>query len=205
VNDLSAIRAGLSKDFLLFVHDANPGLAQRVTGMLSTELSVLSQHPRTGWFPLSHHMAINHALVSVAGMEGYRQTWRIAMRRMFGQPLLKAFVDGAVRVFGASPATLARVAPTAFQTLFRAAGRIECTLEPGRSLKLELIDFPVEHSQNGVFAEGMVGVFGSFVDLCKANGEVKLEHHDPSLGAATYTMTWEPMSLASTPAVNRPS
>lgn len=182
----------MSKDFLAVLHKHWPEAAARLREELPADtLDPIESASRVQWIHLRHHTRLNDSALDILGRARYQQAWRRAMLLSVESKTLRATVTGALRLFGATPASLMKLAPRAWDLLAREAGKLTANMDPDRSNgRLTVTDFPVEYFRSASFAEGLVGVIESFLDICETTGEVTLTSNTPAVGRAVYEITW---------------
>jgi hypothetical protein len=182
----------MSKDFLAALEERWPEAAKRVRSQLPNQpRQIIESASRVEWVHLRHHSRLNEVALGQLGLERYQQGWRQAMLRSVRQKTLRATVSGALRLFGASPASLMKLAPRAWNLLARNAGTLDAAVElEAKRGQMTLTEFPEEYSRDGSFAQGLVGCIEAFLDICETQGEVLLASSTPRAGRALYTITW---------------
>ncbi len=187
------VRASMPKDFLAVLDEHHPRAAERVRGTLPpSTLATIEAASRVEWIHLRHHTQLNDTSLELLGLNRYQQLWRKAMLRSVQQKTLRATVSGALRLFGATPASLMKLAPRAWNLLAKDAGQLSAFVDgDAKQGRMTLVDFPAEHYGTGSFAEGLVGCIESFLDICETQGDVTLTSSVPSAGRATYEISWK--------------
>jgi len=186
------VRASMPKDFLAVLDEHYPQAAHRVRKALPPHtVTTIESASRVEWLHLRHHAQLNETSLELMGLQQYQQAWRQAMLRSVQQKTLRATVTGALRLFGATPASLMKLAPRAWNLLSKNAGRLSADIDvDAKQGRLTLTDFPEEQNRSGNFAQGLVGCIESFLDISETQGEVRLSSNTPTAGRATYEVTW---------------
>lgn len=182
----------MSMDFLAVLDEHWPtGGAQVRETLARASLEAIESASRVQWLPLEHHTQLNDRALDALGRQQFQKVWRWAMLRVVESKTLRATVTGALRLFGATPASLIKLAPRAWDLLARDAGKLTVNIDQDQANgRMTLTDFPMEHFRSGSFAEGLVGVIESFLDICETSGEVTLASNTPAVGRAVYEITW---------------
>jgi hypothetical protein len=187
-----AIRAAITKDFLDTVEAAEPDLMAQITSAVPlTTVGDLTRLTRLGWISMGDHLALNEAAHRVVGDTTFRALWRRSMLRSFDHSTLKPLLDGAVRLFGLSPAGMTKIAPRAWALVSRDCG--ELVLEPSsrpNEARVVLAHFPPPLFRSRTFIVGLAGAFECFYDLSAVRGEVSITNERPDEGSAVFELRW---------------
>ncbi len=193
MGDTPQMRAAVTKDFVDGLDGIEPDLRARVEGRLSAEArETIERELRIGWIPLAVHAAVGEATRAEIGLDGYRRAWRVAMSRIFEQPILKPLVQGAIHVFGLTPMSMVKMTPKAWPLLVRGGSQAACLTNGGAEARIELTGFPPELSETGTWQAGMAGVWESFFDVTRMSGTVAIVDDDPATGRSAYRIVWSP-------------
>jgi hypothetical protein len=74
------------------------------------------------WLPAVHQARLFDAIFKVLAQTGAAAFWRDAMLANFNTPLLSPLVQGGLRLFGATPYSIVRMSPRAWQLVTRGCG-----------------------------------------------------------------------------------
>lgn len=151
---------------------------------------VIEQKIGTDWVPAEVHMAFNEELRRTLGDEGYQEFWRAVMREVFDGPLLRPAVGSIVRLFGLTPAALARHAPRFWPQFARDAGELSFEGVEGELARLRLSGFPREHFESLTFIIGLAGTMRAYLDLTRHEGTSSWQVVDVERGEARFTLRW---------------
>jgi hypothetical protein len=146
------------------------------------------------WVPLIESLTLTEAIHHTLGDPHFRDFFSGLSERMLAYPLLKSFLEGAVRLFGLTPQAIFKWSTYAWQHAFRHMGRLTYQLRrespEGGRIEMELLELPLEPERVGVFAESLAGTFDMFLRHVSRQGEVRLLSHASDPHRITYEVTW---------------
>ena len=126
--------------------ERDPERRDRVAKRLHPEvLEQIETGVKTAWIPIEQDAQFVDAILDVYGIEDGMELWRAYTRRFVETGLMKAFIDGTVRIFGLSLASLSRVVPRAWQQSYRGCGEGKVTVQEGR--KAAIVEFTGMHPE----------------------------------------------------------
>jgi hypothetical protein len=153
-------------------------------------LATLEGSSRLSWLPIEVDVELTRAIYAELGSGRARELFRRSLSTALEAPILHSLVQGALRIFGATPERFYGWAPKAYAQLYRDAGemRFECD-EPG-SARLELSGLP-SAAASGDYLDGMSAAVAAGFDVLGVKGEVTLSRLDAGAGTASFRLLWE--------------
>lgn len=115
-----AVRASAARDSLAFLDTFQAGARDRVKALIPPEsLTVIEETSRLSWIPIEHDHFIVDGIVAVLGRERGIRCWADSVATLTEQPLLKAFVGGALSLVGHDPARVLAWMPKGWSMVWR--------------------------------------------------------------------------------------
>jgi hypothetical protein len=145
----------------------------------------------TEWIPFEHYQAVAEAVRKELGDAQNRRFWHKVTARNFASPLLHHLIEGAVRVFGMSPAGLLKIAPRGRDLMVRGCGTL--TFTNGSELRsgvLVLDHFPPSLFATGTTLEIVGATFEGFFEIAHTRGTVTVTEQDPTRARAVFLVRW---------------
>lgn len=163
--------------------------ASRIVAELTpATLRRITHATRVDWLPIELHLELARAGLRLLGEQGLRDWGRAALTRAMKSTFLGPIFEGAVRLFGLSPAALVRTAPSVYQAAFRDCGGLVAVELEERLWRVVLQDLPRE-VRDRAFLVSMAGALEATVEVGQAKGEVRLLTPEPGQ-SAEYEVTW---------------
>lgn len=135
--------------------------------------------PLLGWVPYSVDVRMAEGIAQRRGMEGLRDFVLGNTAEALQAPSLRPLLEGALRVFGVSPATLLRVMPDLWRVGYRHVLEPRIEADGPRAVRLlgtavcdELLECKAAHVVLSAQAEGAMRVANARVQL----GPVEVDH-----------------------------
>ena len=186
------ILAGFVQGTLAAVSAQDAALGERVRARLGVATRErLEQASRIAWVPIELDVEVTHAIYGELGPVRAREVFRRNLSGALDSPVLRSLAQGALRLFGASPARLFGWAPKVYAQLFRDAGEMRFTLEEAGAARLELRALPSCVARSRNYLDGVAASIGAGFDFMGVKGEVRIEAHDPAGGRATFRLEWD--------------
>ncbi len=142
-----AARASNAIDSFKVLEKRSPGVVAQVLDRLPEETRAHYEGTvRTTWIPLEHDARLVTAMVEVLGPAGAREFWRAFSTYYIEQPVLKAMVEGAKRLFGLKMGGIIRMFPRGYSHVYRGyweRGTTEIHDEHSGTVTLEGVIEPV--------------------------------------------------------------
>jgi hypothetical protein len=134
---LPEARAAFLKEALQSFHALGAGRDASAFARLPEQVprDILRARP-LDWLPAGHALAILRAIEAEGGLDGVRRCSAATIERVFGSPLLRAFLDAALGVLGAGPEPVLRSAAIAWPLHYRNAGELVVTRSAPAELRV---------------------------------------------------------------------
>ena len=115
-----AARASAARDNANFVEVYRPGaLAEIRAGIPPESLDAIDSTPGFSWLDFEHDHWLMDGAMSLLGREDAVACWRQSIGQLIEKPLLRNFVEGSLRLFGARPGKLIKMLPKAWTLAYR--------------------------------------------------------------------------------------
>lgn len=115
-----AARASAARDNVSFVDVYRPGALARVRARIPPEsLRAIDETPGISWLEFEHDHWLMDATLAVLGREEAVDCWRHSIAHLIEKPLLRNFVEGSIRLFGARPGRIIRMIPKGWSLAYR--------------------------------------------------------------------------------------
>lgn len=165
------------------------GVRTRVLARIGPEaLAEIEQGAGVAWVPVSLKARVADAVFAEAGAAGAR-AWGKASFLSSLDSFFKPFMLGIASLFGMSPATLLKIAPQSWKTVYRNAGELAVGARGDGQATIVARDLPAVLRTNG-YLHLLAGTFEAGIEVLKLAGEVKWEQGGERPGDVTYTVTW---------------
>jgi hypothetical protein len=179
-----------ARDALDRLDDFERDLQSRVRALVpASSLSIIESTPPLGWVSVEHEHHVTRSIFAVLderGVEYFR--WLVA-RHFIHTPLMRPVVDKMQRLFGLDPGSLLRVAPLAWDLMFRGFGRIVPAERGPQRANVDLVDCTPAVFDYPDYVRSWVGVFEATFDIAQLGGV--LEHHVDEPGRAVrFALQW---------------
>jgi len=168
-----------------------PAAAERVRAQLAPEtLATLERSSRLAWLPIDIDVELTHAIYTELGAARAHELFRRNLSAALDTPILRSLAQGALRLFGASPARLFSWAPKAYAQLFRDSGEMTFASDGPGTARLELVRLPAIVAGSREYLDGVAGALAAGFDLMDLEGEVTIERLDLPARRACFRLTW---------------
>jgi hypothetical protein len=115
-----AARASAARDNLSYVDVYRPGAMAEVRATIPEQsLGAIDATLGISWLEFEHDHWLMDGAMSVLGREAAVECWRASVGFLVERPLLRNFVDGSRRLFGAKPGQLVKMIPKGWQLAYR--------------------------------------------------------------------------------------
>ncbi len=169
-----------------------PAIAARVRARLAPEtVTTLERSSRIAWLPIEVDVELTHAIYAELGAGRAHELFRRNLSAALDTPILRSLAQGALRLFGASPARLFSWAPKAYAQIYRDAGEMRFEADAPGSARLELSLLPPAIAESRDYLDGVAGAIAAGFDFMDLKGEVTVERFDPPGRRACFRLTWE--------------
>jgi hypothetical protein len=154
-------------------------------------LSSVEGSSRLSWVAIEVDVELTHAIYAELGAGRARELFRKSLSSALEAPILRSLVQGALRIFGATPERFYGWAPKAYAQLFRDAGEMRFEPDEPGSARLELSGLPPVVAASRDYLDGMGAAVAAGFDVLGVKGEVTLERLDTGAGRACFRLLWE--------------
>jgi len=186
------ILAGFVQGTLAAVAAQDAALGERVRARLAPATRErLARASRIAWVALDLDVELTHAIYAELGPVRARELFRRNLSGALDSPVLRSLAQGALRLFGASPARIFGWAPKAYAQIYREAGEMRFALDAPGSARLELHALPPAVATSRSYLDGMAAAVAAGFDLMGVKGEVRLESHEPVAARARFRLEWD--------------
>jgi hypothetical protein len=186
------ILAGFVQGTLAAVVAQDVALGERVRARLAPATRErLASASRIAWLALEVDVELTDAIYAELGPVRARELFRRNLSGALDSPVLRSIAQGALRLFGASPARLFSWAPMVYAQLYRSAGQMNFTLDAPGSARLELEALPACVATSRSYLDGVAASIGAGFDYVGVKGEVRIETHDPARARAAFRLAWD--------------
>lgn len=115
-----AARASAARDNLNNIDGFRPGAVERIRAAIPPEsLEAIDNTPSASWLEFEHDHWLMDGAIDVLGIEQAVECWRRSISQLIERPLLKSFVEGSLRLFGARPGKIIRMIPKGWSLAYR--------------------------------------------------------------------------------------
>ncbi len=185
-----AARASAARDTLDFTDIYRPGARAEIrSGIPAASLDAIDNTLAVCWLAYEHDHWLMDRTLAVLGQPDAVECWRRSIANIIERPLLRGFVDGAMRIFGPRAGKLIKLIPKAWPIAYRDF----CvpgfhSLEEGRA-ELRFEQIAPEAFRSPGYIHCWHGICAGIFDLEKPeNGKLQFEiHEDQSLAIARFS------------------
>jgi hypothetical protein len=191
--DEPAYRISSARTMLAQLDRLFPETGERVRAALPEEtLALVRESLSLTWIPAETHHQIADAVYSALGERDYRALWRKVFLDMVQTPLLKPFFEATIRLFGATPAGLARWTAKGYTLATRGLGTLQLAADDpvARRVEIEHIGYPPALAVSGAHVAGTAGSFEGYLDVTRKTGSVTVLENTPARGYARFEIAW---------------
>jgi len=185
VSSVRAMLAELDRQF--------PDAARRLRDEIPSEVFVSVRDALSlTWLDAVVHHQIADWIYRALGADDYRVLWRHAFLEMVRLPLFRPMTEGAIRLFGATPASLARWTARGYTLATRDLGTMTLVVDDAaeRRLVIDVDGYPPALAASGSNVVATAGSFDGYLDLTGVTGEVTVTANEPERGFARYQIRW---------------
>jgi len=186
-----AARASAARDNVNFTDVYRPGALAEIRATIpAASLDAIDHSPGISWLEFEHDHWLMDRTLAVLGQEDAVDCWRHSIAHLIERPLLKGFVEGSIRLFGARPGKLVKMLPKGWPLAYRDF----CT--PGfRRLEENRIEIRFENIAPHAFeSPGYIhcwhGICLGVFDLEKPKDPHVEFEIDPKRALAVATFSW---------------
>jgi hypothetical protein len=115
-----AARASAARDNMNHVDVFRPGAVAEIRATIpEASLRAIDGTVGISWLDFEHDHWLMDGAMSVLGREAAVECWRASVALLVERPLLRNFVDGSRRLFGAKPGQLVKMIPKGWPLAYR--------------------------------------------------------------------------------------
>jgi len=115
-----AARASAARDNANFVDVYRPGALAEIRATIPPDsLDAIDRTPGISWLEFEHDHWLMDGAMAVLGREDAVDCWRRSIGQLIEKPLLRNFVEGSLRLFGAKPGKLLKMLPKGWTLAYR--------------------------------------------------------------------------------------
>jgi hypothetical protein len=193
-----ACRARSSQDTLAYLDRFRAGATLEVRRRLpDAVLEVIDSTMKTGWIPIEVDAAMGHAILELLGPQEARRFWTRFTTHHVESPLLAGPVRAALKLLGATPASLIKWMPRVFPTVFRDVFDIEIKQLDPQSAWLEFHVHSEVFWNEPVYALVLESTLHGFYEITRVAGSVRVSRDDPAR-IIHLRASWEPLGARPT-------
>ena len=186
-----AARASAARDNLEYVGIYRPGALERVrAGIPEDVLEVLDTKPGSAWLEFEHDHWLMDGVMRELGREAAIDCWHQSIGYLIDKPLLRSFVQGGLRLYGAAPGKILKLIPKGWSLAYRDFCSPIYTLHEEGHAEIRFEDIAPQAFDSEGYLHCWHGTCRGIFDLEKpANGRVEFEF-DRDAREAVATFTW---------------
>jgi hypothetical protein len=130
-----AARASAARDNVAYTDVYRPGALAEIRALIPDDvLDTIDHLPGASWLDFEYDHWLMDATMQVLGQEDAIRCWRKSLTKLIERPLLRSFVEGGLRIFGARPGKLLKLVPKGWSLAYRDfCVPVFELLEPGRA------------------------------------------------------------------------
>jgi hypothetical protein len=115
-----AARASAARDNVNFVEVFRPGALAEIRAAIPPEsLDAIDRTAGFSWLEFEHDHWLMDQTLALLGREDAVACWRRSIGHLIEKPLLRNFVEGSLRLFGARPGKLLKMIPKGWTLAYR--------------------------------------------------------------------------------------
>lgn len=166
------------------------GAASAVRAIIpAPSLAAIRACPALGWIPIEHERWVTTAVFDVLGPDGSEYFRWLVARHLIHATLLRPMFERTARLFGIDPGTFLRIAPTAWDVMFRDFCVPRFVSRGVQHAVFELIDCAPEVFEFPRYVDSWCGAMASTFDLSHVKGRVECLR-DPDLHLVRFELRW---------------
>jgi hypothetical protein len=115
-----AARASAARDNIAFADVYRPGSLATIRAMIPREsLEMIDNSAGISWLEFEHDHWLMDGMMEVFGRDEAIACWRQSIGQLVDKPLLRGFVEGALRLFGGRPGKIIKLLPKGWTLAYR--------------------------------------------------------------------------------------
>lgn len=184
------IRARTVRDAIAAIEVFETGAQQDVRDRIpDASWQVIAGALPLDWVALEHDRHVVTAFLDVLGPERAHLFFRGVLAQQLESSLLKSTVTTALRLFGATPAGMARAFPVGFATTYRDVGRVRVIQQGVGATSIVFDELAAEVLDTPAYPESFRGFFAGFFDVCRVDGDVQ-STIERGAGRIEFALRW---------------
>ncbi len=168
-------------------------LGTRVRQALAPEtLDAIENASRVALLPVGLDLEVTERLYDLAGEERARDILRANLAATFASPVLRSFMQMALRVRGRDPGRLFDWSSKVWNQIYRDCGDMQYVRLGESEGRIELHGLPDELTAHPRYIDGTAATLTVVFDIANVHGLGELKAVDPGSGRAIISVVWEP-------------
>lgn len=150
--------------------------AEKILGLVrESTVRQIKDATRVAWLPLELDVELTESVKMIVGENGLFDWSKKCLMASFKTGLLGPLIAGSIQVFGVSPKTMFKLAPRAWNTIFRNCGQL--SLEDKGKTELHMVgsDLAFNMLDSSAYLAGISGSMASVFEVTRTRGQVKEE------------------------------
>ena len=186
-----AARTSAARDNLDFVEVYRPGSLAKVRALIPEDvLDVIDNRAGSSWLEFEYDHWLMDGVMEVLGREEAVRCWHQSIHNLIDKPLLRSFVQGGLRMFGAKPGKIIKLIPKGWTLAYRdfCAPRFQLVEEGHAELWFDDVAPQAFESEGYLWC--WYGICQGVFDLEKPEGGRVEFAFDAAQRSAHATFTW---------------
>lgn len=168
-------------------------LGARVREALRPETRrAIEEASRIALVPVELDLEVTERLYDLAGEERARTILRANLAATFTSPVLRSFMQMALRLRGRDPGRLFDWSSKVWNQIYRDCGDMQYAGVGGNQGRIELTGLPDCLTDHPRYLDGVAATLSAVFDVVDVHGGGELLAVDPGAGRAIISVTWEP-------------
>ena len=168
-------------------------LGTRVRQALTPETrEAIEGASRVALVPVELDLEVTERLYDLAGEERARAILCANLAATLGSPLLRSFMQMALRLRGHDPGLLFEWSSKVWNQIYRDCGDMEYIRLGESEGRIELRDLPETLTAHPRYLDGIAATLGAVFEIVNVHGQGELKAVDTGTGRAIISVAWEP-------------
>lgn len=168
-------------------------LGTRVRQALTPETrAAIERASRVALVPVELDLEVTERLYDLGGEERARAILRANLAATLNSPLLRSFMQMALRLRGRDPGRLFEWSSKVWNQIFRDCGDMEYVRLGECEGRIELHDLPEVLTAHPRYIDGIAATLNAVFEIVNVHGQGELQAVDPGTGRAIISVAWEP-------------
>jgi hypothetical protein len=142
--------------------------------MKPESIEALEMASPVSWLPVDLDVELTEALFRVGGNEAAQKALGDNLSNAFKTPVLRPLLEGALAIFGRSPAKMLKWTPKVWSLVFRDVGTLDLAESHEDSAVLVLQELPPAVASSRNYLLGIAAAVTGFFDAVHVNGSCRL-------------------------------